>query len=332
MALNITNGSAAAEPLSASGVPGDVLSWQDVLHEGPVPAGLSLEELSMVRARFLAECPWGITFDDVFADLSRRDTKLRNFKRHQEVVLWFEHDLFDQLQLLQLLAWFAQRDLGATRLSLICVGEFPGIEPFHGLGQLSPEQMASLFDGRQEVSRRQLELGQRAWDAFCCDHPRNLVALCEQDLAILPFLKAALLRLLEQYPSAEDGLSRSERQILDAVRRGVGQLQPLFHASQIDAEERPFMGDSVFMLHLRDLCAGEARLLELADGGTFPLGGGLPNLSAELQLTRAALRVLAGEADRVDLLGIDRWLGGVHLTGRSTRWRWSARKRALVGR
>jgi hypothetical protein len=32
--------------------------------------------------------------------------------------------------------------------------------------------------------------------------------------------------------------------------------------------------------------------------------------------------VLAGEADHVTLNGLDRWIGGVHLHGRHTPWRW----------
>jgi len=32
--------------------------------------------------------------------------------------------------------------------------------------------------------------------------------------------------------------------------------------------------------------------------------------------------VLAGRADQIALNGIDRWIGGVHLTGRDGGWRW----------
>jgi hypothetical protein len=40
--------------------------------------------------------------------------------------------------------------------------------------------------------------------------------------------------------------------------------------------------------------------------------------------------VLSGAADRVALLGIDRWLGGTHLRpGRV--WRWDADRRRVAG-
>ncbi len=44
--LNITNDDSAVMDMQQAGVPGDFLPWRDVLHDGPVPATLSLEQLS----------------------------------------------------------------------------------------------------------------------------------------------------------------------------------------------------------------------------------------------------------------------------------------------
>ena len=57
--LHITNGDCVVGPLEEGGIPGDKLAWRDVLHEGPVPAGLELEALSLVRAEFIAARGWG---------------------------------------------------------------------------------------------------------------------------------------------------------------------------------------------------------------------------------------------------------------------------------
>src|SRR5690349_9951525 len=112
--LHITSGDAAVALMKRAGLSGDILAWRDVLHEGPTPAGLTLAELSEVRARFVADCGWR-TFAEAQAEFRARDAALAQYGAHDEVVLWFEHDLYDQLQLLQLLDWFAARDLGRTR-------------------------------------------------------------------------------------------------------------------------------------------------------------------------------------------------------------------------
>jgi hypothetical protein len=96
--LHVTNGESVASTLRATSLDGVVLSWDDVLHVGPL--AYDPEESRALRSRFLAEHGWG-TEEAIHAELSRRDGLLGQAKR---IVLWFEQDLVDQLQLLQVLA------------------------------------------------------------------------------------------------------------------------------------------------------------------------------------------------------------------------------------
>src|SRR5918992_5801423 len=97
--LHVTNGDAAVPALRAHGVEGPILPWGDLLHEGPVPA-VEASRLRELRAAFLSG-ESGRSYDDVLADLEARDHALATADR---LVLWFEHDLYDQLQLVQVLA------------------------------------------------------------------------------------------------------------------------------------------------------------------------------------------------------------------------------------
>jgi DNA-binding transcriptional MerR regulator len=101
--LHVTNGESAGNTLRQTALGGAVLSWQDVLHEGPVPA-VPAHELRRVRARFLSEYGWG-SERSLLDAFERRDRLYRHaLEARTQVVLWFEHDLYDQLQLLQVLA------------------------------------------------------------------------------------------------------------------------------------------------------------------------------------------------------------------------------------
>jgi hypothetical protein len=288
--LHITNGDSAAMSLRRTGVTGDVIAWRDILHEGPTPAGLALEAMSDVRARFLATIETA-TFTDLRRELGARDASLRSAR---QVVLWFEHDLYDQLQLIQIVATLATQP--ETSAELISISKFAGVEPFHGLGQLSPVQLASLWPSRRRVSPAQLALGSRAWKAFCSKDPLAVRQLAGSDTTPLPFLRDALLRHLEEFPSPPDGLSRTERQLLRAVAAGHQSFAAIFQANQAQ-EAAPFMGDSVVRLRIDGM-----------------INARTPLLSREPHtLTAAGQRVLAGEADARQLNGIDRWFGGVHL-------------------
>src|SRR5262249_25464527 len=149
--------------------------WREALVCGPAPGSLSEDEFREGRARHLAEA-YSIPFEKSQRELKEQEGALRTFAEHDEIVLWFEHDLFCQVHLIYLLSWFAQREFGDTRLSLICVGEFPGIRGFRGLGELNEAQLAGLFPQRQEVSPDQLNLGVRAWQAYSAADASGLIS------------------------------------------------------------------------------------------------------------------------------------------------------------
>jgi hypothetical protein len=307
--LHVTNGDAAVTAIRATGAEGEILPWRDVLHEGPVPAPATLDSLRAVRARFLAAQGWG-TAVELAREIEERDRRLARGIAEGEVVLWFEHDLYDQLQLAQVLDWFASARRGGaaeTRLTLAQSDDY--------LGPMAAERLRALFESRREVTDAQLEAAQRAWGAFASSDPRALEAVLDT-LDALPFMRASLVRHLEEFPAVENGLSRTERQTLETLVVGSYTFQDLFHAAHHDREEPIFLGDAVFLSLLRALAAGEEPLLRMDN--------------EKVWLTDVGRAVLAGNRDRVETLGIDRWLGGVHLKGRRVPFRWSAAARELV--
>jgi hypothetical protein len=319
--LHVTNGDTVAAKLRKSGLPGKVVVWADALHEGPVPALPSDEDLRALRARHAAESGY-LPFEDAISQLRQWDRGVESAREHEEAVLWFEHDLFDQLALIRHLGFFARRGRTPAQLSLIAISSFPGIRPFHGLGQLSPGQLASLFPKRESVDSSTIELGGRLWAAFTAPDPTELADHAASELPKLPLMKPALRRLLEEYPWKTDGLGRNERQALSAAAEYATPVDA-FAAAQ-EMEERPFLGDLSFLALLRRLAAGSKPLLTLkGDEGPIVFRRG------KLRLTKNGERVLAGSLDATDLRGIDRWVGGVHLRGPESPWRWDARRKRL---
>ncbi len=189
--LNITNGDSAVNLMRDATILGEFLPWRDVLHDGPVPAELSLYELSKVRARFIAERGWA-DLHEVEQSFAERDQILKGFRDYDRVILWFEHDLYDQLQILQILDWFADNPPATNSLSMICTEQY--------LGMCTPEQIAGLVEYEAPVTNEQLLLAKHAWQAFRSTNPLEWHALLQIDTSALPFLEGAVLRQLQEYP------------------------------------------------------------------------------------------------------------------------------------
>jgi hypothetical protein len=245
------------------------------------------------------------------------------------VVLWFEHDLYDQLQLLDVLALASAAD-GTPEL--IVVGSFPGKPSFRGLGELTAAQLETLWPSRVAATPGMLAAAVSAWDALRQPDPSVLAVFAMAGVTELPFLGAALRRLLEELPAPIDGLSGTERRALQAIAAGAATPLAAFHAAQ-DLEAAPFLGDAWFYRTLTSLGRGQARLIETPDGEQLaaapPLGDARAFATMSLRLTPAGERVLQRKADRVQLLGVDRWIGGSHITP-GTAWRWDPAAQQLL--
>jgi redox-sensitive transcriptional activator SoxR len=327
--LHVTNGESAGNTLRQTALGGAVLPWQDALHEGPVPA-LPRHELLSTRARFLADCGWGDR-QALLSSLERRDQQLLEALRDGlQVVLWFEHDLYDQLQLLDVLA-LAHVEHSAPEL--IVIGSFPGKPSFAGLGELTASDLETLWPSRRRAAPAALQAATIAWAALRAQEPTTLAQWATRDTGELPFLAPALRRLLEELPAPADGLSGTERRALQVVAAGARTPPAAFVAAQ-RLEEAPFLGDSWFYRALSALGQGARRLLETDDGTELPppppLSDSQPFARLQLRLTATGEQTLRGEADRVELLGIDRWIGGTHITPDNT-WRWDPGELRLIG-
>ena len=331
--MHVANGSSTTGTIQAAGISGACSIWADPLHEGPVPGGLSDAELLEIRMRFLAgsadltSAAW-VGSDpslDPANDLREWRAAMERHDSYDELILWFEHDLFDQLNLIQLLSWIQDHLPPAKAVSLICIGSFPGRPRFKGLGELTPQELASLLGTRQRINDSQYELAQRAWQAFREPAPETLDELRKDNTSALPYLAASMSRFLQEYPWTRDGVSRTERRLLelaDGGEIGLSQAFPRMH----EGEDAYYMTDGSLAAMAETLSTTSPPLL------TFDVSGTAEGhvLRGTVSLTDTGRSVLAGQLNRVTTCGIDRWLGGVHLQGRNALWRWDDPGRRVI--
>jgi len=295
--LHVTNGDTVVYLFKKAGIVGTHLPWRDGLHEGPVPAVSTLEELSRIRGEYLASRNFGNPIK-LLHELATRDAVLHRAEEFREVILWFEHDLYDQLQMLQILVELDALALEPGRVSVVQSDAY--------LGSMTVDELLALYPRRRTVTTAIYDAAHLAWDALRAEDPAGLLLQSQRDAAGLPFMRAALRRLCEEYPWSSDGLSRSQRQALAAIAQGPARIDELFTRAQA-REEAPFLGDLAFAAIVHDLQSEPAPLARI-ENETF-------------ELTALGRSTLAGGEDWLAVQPIDRWIGGVHLTPeRAYRW------------
>jgi hypothetical protein len=190
-------------------------------------------ESRRVRAEFFATHGWG---DEaaIEAELERRDELLA---QAGSVVLWFEHDLVDQLQLLQTLA-----QIDETEVELIQTDVY--------LGSLEPEKLEALWPGRRLLDGATIAAAREAWRGVTQGD-------FDQDVPHLPHVRPALARLAEEP-------ARTKRQLLAALAEGPRTPAQLFAANQ-EQEEAIFLGDTWCFLFIYEL-SQVGKLAPLGDG------------------------------------------------------------------
>jgi hypothetical protein len=230
--LHVRCGDDILAKLDAAGVPGEKVMWIDA---------------SWIGLGFVGD-----------------DAALDGPAAADEVVLWFEHDLWDQAVLAALLARFSRKPPSGA-LSMVDVAPLVEGRPgFRGLGELEAGDLPPLFESRATVRGEQVELGHRAWEAIEDADPMRIEDVLATDTQALPYLRDALIRLCMERRPASDGLVLSERLALQAVQAGASTPAAAFLAAQ-EREAAPWMGDALFFDVLEGL-EGKGLLERRGDG------------------------------------------------------------------
>jgi hypothetical protein len=308
--LHIRCGSDIRQTLTEAGFAGNFLEYANPLCQGPVLPG---DDWLVARARFIAGA-YGAA-GDVLARLQADEAALSAAaSRYERVVMWFEHDHYDQLIIARCLDVFA----GAQPpvLELISVADYPVEGRFRGLGQLRAEDLLCLWPGRMPVSAAALRAGRAVWHALRAADPTELAALAP--LSDPPHLGGAVRRHLQELPWTSDGLSLTQRLVLQLVAEGPIRIGMVFHRLMEEREPLPWLGD----IMLRPIVEDMKRTAVF----TGAVDDGEQRWWREtLTIADAGRRVLAGTVDFLSLAPAERWVGGVAVRGDAPCWRWDER-------
>lgn len=265
--LHIRCGSDIQQALPEAGFHGDFLEFSDPFCVGPVSYDYDPEQ----RARFLYNS-YGdeleSEFPEMLAGLKHAYQRLLNSVRDfQNVVLWFEHDPYDQCILMFLLSQFHRTGMPG-RLWLVTTNAFPGSVRFQGLGQLPPEGLRLLWQSRRPVSAGQCREADQHWRAYTDPDARVFHRYMHQLTdCTLPYFKTAALRQLQERPVAQGQLPLTQQLTLELLSEASPQKAgQLFRGLMLEKEPLPFLGDLMYWAILTEMAEkGLLRFIETSE-------------------------------------------------------------------
>lgn len=308
--LHLRCGSDIRHGLEIAGFVGEFLEFADPFCQGPVP-DLPLDQFIEIRAKFIAE-DYLTAPKDALTRAKREYGALTTLGDFGHVVLWFEHDSYDQL-ILAFLMDFINATRPNTMIEVISVGEIPGIDRFIGLGQLSTELLIWCWENhRRPITNAMLEFGSKAWQAIRSPDPRSLktfITSAQGISASLPHMVKALERHHAELPDPKTGLGLTQKLTLQIIKdHGPITAGRVFGHLMRSYDPLPFLGDLMFWADIKRMTQCRVPLLTITPNPENPIWA-----ERTLSLTETGQETLAGNQSFLDNFTGIRWVGGVQV-------------------
>lgn len=214
--LHITNGDHFTERLKKLDIKGDIITWREMLCEGRTLAQVGSESFWKTRFDFLHK-NYQVSKSAFIEKTLKEYRNLCNHKKQDRIVLWFEYDLFCQINLVAVLSWLLANRKDAE-ISLVCSGNVGERKKGDTLGELTDEALLDLFAKRVVLSPDDIEFADYVWQLYCSNNPLALENLRDFDNYQFQYLAPAIKSHLKRFPSIANGLNEMEQRILKQVQ------------------------------------------------------------------------------------------------------------------
>ncbi len=214
--LHITNGDSLNDWLLKLQIKGDFAVWREMLCEGKTTYKVGDQHFKNARKAFLKE--------DYDIDTSRYDEifgsqleLINNFQEYDELVLWFEYDLFCHINMMACISYLTQ--VGCKKpLFLVCSGRVSGEKDLKGLSELTDQQLQDHYQNKITLTRNDQLLSDQIWRLYCSDNHLELQPNLAKDSSFI-YLSNCISAHKKRFPEEQSGLNTLELHILKLIKK-----------------------------------------------------------------------------------------------------------------
>ncbi len=211
--LHITNGDSFTQKLKTLKLKGDIITWREMLCEGKTETNVGSESFWKTRFDFLHK-NYKVSKSWFVEKTLKEYRSLCNHKQQDQIILWFEYDLFCQINMLAVLSWLKKHRRYAE-IYLVCSGDEDDTNRLYGLSELNDEQILHSYKNKIKLSQNDIEYADYVWQLYCSDNPIRLENLIDFDNYQFDYLSDAIKVHLKRFPTIKNGLNELENRVLE---------------------------------------------------------------------------------------------------------------------
>jgi len=242
--LHITNGDSFTSRLEKMPLSGDIITWREMLCEGKTLCNVGSESFWKTRFEFLNK-NYKVSKSWFVEKTLKEYRSLCNHKQQDQIVLWFEYDLFCQINMLAVISWLKTHRRHAE-ISLVCSGQEDDSSKLYCLNELSDEQLVKLYEKKQVLTQDDIEYADYVWQLYCSDNPIRLENLSDFKNYNFKYLQDAIALHLQRFPSIKNGLNTIENKVLNIAAEQKPKSKREFVGKILQHENTVGYGDTQY--------------------------------------------------------------------------------------
>jgi len=216
--LHITNGDNTTLAIQKLKIDGDIVTWREMLCEGKTTIDVGSEGFWKSRFDFFSK-NYKITKKSFIDSTLKEFRNLCNHKYQEEIILWFEHDLFCQINMIAVISWLKKHRPNAT-IALVSPENKTDSTAFLRLHKLTQKTLISFYNNRVILTKDDIGYADYIWQLYCSKSPLQLQNITIDTHTHFTYLPDAIEAHLQRFPTIKNGLNKIENTILETADTG----------------------------------------------------------------------------------------------------------------
>jgi len=251
--LHILNGDSTAEIFDKTSIVGDIVVWREMLCEGVVKSEIGSDDFWKSRYDFF-ESEFGIGKLEYFDQTIKELVKLEELSTYREVVLWFEYDLFCQVNLIAACSYLIKSFRKDINYYLVCTGKEKGKDQLQTLSNYGPNEYEILYKNKVKLTKNDLLFAEYCWNLYI---ENDLIKLKNNDFSKnskFEYLPMAIDQHILRFPN-KNGLNQIENKILELINSGLTSKNKIVRQLLIWQQKETVygFGDMQYFMTLKNL-------------------------------------------------------------------------------